>query len=376
MRSAYSCTAYRARVRKFGVLENCLRSCFKLEAGHCGHDHLWTNNQALCDYTDRSRGQKPNGVRRQNALSAYSCSVFPHSIQLTIGNILFYETLIMMLRGETVRFSKEKAKRIRETEANLEKQIVQAEQNLLASGHQDDLIKVELLKNQLVESRRHIIDGLIVRSRVAWHEKGERNTNYFLSLEMRNSTRNSIQYIQDGDKMLHNNAEILDNFSNIYQSKYSLNNDINPRPVRGGWCNPPHEFFWAGRHTVWRIVLKFSIADGASFSQLLVKKKLVGSGQVTKLWRHKRNNLRKISAKTWVNATWRGAIDLNGDSWWDWCQYMTGCNPWHCARWGSRSTKVTWGHWPRLNSQWQITNRHMFSGVSWGAESESVVHFP
>ena len=27
---------------------------------------------------------------------------------------------------------------------------------------------------------------------------------------------------------------------------------INPRPVRGGgWCTPPpHEFFWAGRHTV------------------------------------------------------------------------------------------------------------------------------
>ena len=32
------------------------------------------------------------------------------------------------------------------------------------------------------------------------------------------------------------------------------------------------------------------------------------------------------------------------------------------------------GDWPRLTSQWQITNRHMFSGVSWGAESEFVVH--
>ena len=144
----------------------------------------------------------------------------------------------------------------------------------------------------------------------------------------------------------------------------------------GGLMQPPHEFFWAGRHTVWRIVLKFSIAYGASFSELLVKKKLVGSGQVTNLWRHKRNNLRKISAKSWVNATWRGAIDFNGDSWWDWCQYVTGCDPWHCDRWGSRSNKVTWGHWPRLTSQWQITNKHMFSGVSWGAESESMVQCP
>ena len=105
----------------------------------------------------------------------------------------------------------------------------------------------------------------------------------------------------------------------------------------GGLMQPPPPPWVAGRHTVWRIVLKFSIAYGASFAQLLVKKMAF-----TKLWRHKRNNLRKISAKSWINATWRGAIDLNGDSWWDWCQYMTGCDPWHCARWGSRSTEVNW----------------------------------
>ena len=35
---------------------------------------------------------------------------------------------------------------------------------------------------------------------------------------------------------------------------------------------------------------------------------------------------------------------------------------------------TTWGHWPRLASQWPIANRHMFSGVSWGAESEFVVY--
>ena len=79
MRSAYSCTAYRARARKCKVLENCLRSCFKSEVDRCSHDSLWTNDQALCDYTDRGREQKPNGARRQNALSAYSFPVLPYA---------------------------------------------------------------------------------------------------------------------------------------------------------------------------------------------------------------------------------------------------------------------------------------------------------
>ena len=147
-------------------------------------------------------------------------------------------------------------------------------------------------------------------------------------------------------------------------------------PVEGGVdATPPHEFFWAARQTVWSIMLKFSIAYGVSFAQLLVKK--IWSGQVRSRSYDvtKGTTFGKISAKSWVNATWRGAIDLNGDSWCDWCQYMTSCDPWPCITWVSRSSKVTRGHWPRLTSQWPIANRHMISGVSWGAESESVVHW-
>ena len=33
------------------------------------------------------------------------------NIQLTIGSGLYYETLLMMIRGETVRFSKQKARK-------------------------------------------------------------------------------------------------------------------------------------------------------------------------------------------------------------------------------------------------------------------------
>ena len=66
---------------------------------------------------------------------------------------------------------------------------------------------------------------------------------------------------------------------------------INPRPYRGGggWCNTPWGFsriakkragFWA---TLW-----------GKPSAIFGKKNLTGSGQITELWRHKRNNLRQI----------------------------------------------------------------------------------
>ena len=51
----------------------------------------------------------------------------------------------------------------------------------------------------------------------------------------------------------------------------------------GGDAIPPIEFFWNGRRTAGWIALEFCTAYGASFAQLLAKKYLTGSGQVTEL---------------------------------------------------------------------------------------------
>ena len=50
----------------------------------------------------------------------------------------------------------------------------------------------------------------------------------------------------------------------------------------GGGDATPHEFFWNGRRAAGRIALKFCIAYGTSFAQLLANK-LTGSGQVMEL---------------------------------------------------------------------------------------------
>ena len=163
-----------------------------------------------------------------------------------------------------------------------------------------------------------------------------------------------------------------------YLRKLPLVNDnlSKSSPVDGrGWCKPPWVFLsWTPHRLEYRAEIFNSL--WGMFCATWGEK--TWSGQVRSRCYDviRGTTFDKISAKSWANTTWRarGAIDLNGDSWCDWCQYMTSCDAWHCIIWVSRSTKVTWCHWPQLASQWQITNRHMFSGVSWGTESEFVVH--
>ena len=169
----------------------------------------------------------------QYAAPVYDSNVYNdcknyESIQLVIDECLFYETLIMMIRGETVKYCKQKARRKRIAEATFETKIAETEDRLIRSRQQSDVNELYRLKNELEEMRRPIIDGLIIRSRVSWHEHGERSSKYFLSLEKRNSNKKEIQYIKDGENIISNIADILEKFSELYQSKYRQNDDIMP----------------------------------------------------------------------------------------------------------------------------------------------------
>ena len=150
------------------------------------------------------------------------------SLQLTISDSLFYETLVLMIRGDTVQYSKQKAKQTRNKEENLQAEIISAENRLTNSYKEDDISYLDNLKSELEELRKPKIDGLIVRSRVAWHEHGEKNSKYFLSLEKRNANRKSIEYIQDGATIITKMSDIIENFSSIYENKYTSNPDISP----------------------------------------------------------------------------------------------------------------------------------------------------
>ena len=81
--------------------------------------------------------------------------------------------------------------------------------------------------------------GAILRSKVRWHEQGERNTKYFYGLEKRNFNNKTITRLKIGENAFTSNRfEILTKEKNFYESFYKTKN-VNPEKFNGSiFFNP------------------------------------------------------------------------------------------------------------------------------------------
>ena len=148
------------------------------------------------------------------------------NIELQIKEDLFYETLLMMIRGETVKFAKKKAKRAKEKEKELILKMENAHLQHCGIRTEESAASFEKCKEELENFRKTEISGLIVRSRTKWHEEGERSSKYFLGLEKRNAMRKSVTALRNGDQILTRTSAILDAFTDNLSSKYNKNHSI------------------------------------------------------------------------------------------------------------------------------------------------------
>ena len=150
------------------------------------------------------------------------------NIDFTIRESLFYETLLMLIRGETVQYCKRKAR----TRRSKEKELlfnVQSAQTAFDQDKCDEKMHVlQKAKEDLEEHRKPYIEGLIVRSRTQWHEEGEKSSKYFLSLEKRNASKKSIQLIENEGKTITNSRAILSLFTHALREKYNDQGHIEP----------------------------------------------------------------------------------------------------------------------------------------------------
>ena len=194
--------------------------------------YLWKFNESLLDdsiYLQVIKDSITETVM-QYAVPIYtndflSDSANYNQIQFTIDIGLFYETLLMMLRGETVKYAKEKARKCRQAEHKLVQEINDLRNRLPEQMSERSANQLEVLQNKLEEMRAPKIKGLITRSRVKWYDQGERCSKYFLSLEKSNCFKKSIQCLRSNDKILSKKSDILNELTAHFTSKYSVNTE-------------------------------------------------------------------------------------------------------------------------------------------------------
>ncbi len=131
------------------------------------------------------------------------------------------------IRCFTQTYSKNKVKESKQRLFELEKKFKIAEEALNSNPCNATQTVWENLKFELNEYYDHDSQGVYVRSRADWMEKGEKNNKYFLNLEKSNKINSTMRCIvtDDGTESYDDNV-ILKGIKNFYTSLYSAK-DVN-----------------------------------------------------------------------------------------------------------------------------------------------------
>lgn len=157
------------------------------------------------------------------------------NIEFTINDQMLLEMILLMIRGETIKYSSRKKKEREKIQKQLEEDIVKLEKNITENFQQltqEDYDSLEEKKSRLYNIRKNIIEGVMVRSRCRYQELGEKPTSYFFNLEKRNYTNKVItKIIGDNDQVFTETNEILDTQKRYYKDLYSEKIEIDNTPI-------------------------------------------------------------------------------------------------------------------------------------------------
>ena len=163
-------------------------------------------------------------VKKQYSLLVYdqeNLGSIPNSeLQLQISDQLFFEMLLLEIRGKSISYAAHRNKERKKEEENLIKEIADMEKNL----QEKDIQILETKKESLQSLRKSFIDGSIIRSRAKWIQEGEKCTKYFCNLEKRNYVDKTFNYIETEEGEIINEpnkikTQVKSFYENLYKSK-------------------------------------------------------------------------------------------------------------------------------------------------------------
>ena len=146
-------------------------------------------------------------------------------MKFSINDQLFFEVLLMEIRGKTISYSCHKKK----TEDKTEKKLI-SEIEALEKDNDADINIIASKKAELQELRAKRLESLKIRSRAKWIDEGEKATKYFCNLENRNYVSKNMPHLwkSDGTKTV-DEKDIITEKKSFYENLYKERpiNDIN-----------------------------------------------------------------------------------------------------------------------------------------------------
>ena len=187
---------------------------------------LWKfNNSLLYDkcYIDLVK-KCIHDVKMQYAVPLYNLDnlddISNENIHFVIDDLLFFETLLLEIRGKTISYScyKKKMENLEEKTLIKEIETLEAKENL----DDNSQILLNQKRTRLELLRETKLQGMMIRSRFQWIDKGEKPSRYFLNLEKRNFVSKQMCCLEknNGD-LLFETKDILEETKDFYKNLYS-----------------------------------------------------------------------------------------------------------------------------------------------------------
>ena len=153
---------------------------------------------------------------------------------------LKWDLIKMEIRGFTIQYSKRKAKKNRDEEKLLHQKVNNLQTKAENNPHDRNIIlELQRARSRLKKVMLIKTKGAILRSKVRWHEQGERNTKYFYGLEKRHHDIKTVSKLKVGEhSYIEDQFKILEEEKKFYESLYRSNN-INDKTFKNSpFFNP------------------------------------------------------------------------------------------------------------------------------------------
>ena len=184
---------------------------------------FWKFNNSLLDdafYVERLRENFPKWI---------------DEINFCDDSRIKWDWMKYKIRGESISYSKLKAKERRNRIQTIENRLKICEEKIAESPTQENLANLESVKTEYEQEYDYIVRGSIIRSRATWFEQGERNNKYFLNLENRNKKKSCIRKLirANGEETTVPDTimtEIHSFYSELYDEKSGIQTDYSICP--------------------------------------------------------------------------------------------------------------------------------------------------